>query len=89
MIYRGFKIEKLDDSTYKVGAYHYQSCKALQEDIDRNISKRIDMLEKDIEMLLDSRIPSGFKPEQQRRRFNNVMSQIASIKAKIKELQEA
>tara|TARA_Y100001938_G_C8044122_1_gene407850 strand:- start:411 stop:680 length:270 start_codon:yes stop_codon:yes gene_type:complete len=89
MMYRGFKIEKLDDSTYKVGAYHYTSCKALREDIDRHISKRIDILQADIERLLDSRMPSSFNREQQQRRFDNVMAQIETIKAKIKELKEA
>ena len=88
MIYRGFKIEKLDDSHYKVGAYHYNSCKALQEDIDRHISKRIDKLEDDIERLLDSRMPSSFSREQKQRRFDNVMAQIKIIKAKIQELRE-
>ncbi len=89
MVYRGFKIEKLDDSTYKVGAYHYPSCRALQEDIDRHISKRIDILQADIERLLDSRMPSSFNREQKQRRFDNVMAQIETIKSKIKELQEA
>jgi anti-sigma factor ChrR (cupin superfamily) len=89
MMYRGFKIEKLDDSTYQVGAYHYNSCKALQEDIDRHISKRIDILQADIERLLDSRIPSSFNRKQKQRRFDNVMAQIETIKSKIKELQEA
>ena len=88
-MYRGFEIEKLDDGTYKVGAYHYKSCGELQEGIDRHISKRIDMLQADIEKLLDSRMPSSFNREQQQRRFDNVMSQIETIKAKIKELQEA
>lgn len=89
MIYRGFKIEKLDDSTYKVGAYHYKSCGELQEGIDRHISQRIDMLEDDIERLLDSRTPSSFNREQRQRRFDNVMAQIKAINEKIKELREA